>query len=98
MMNNNISIVILTYNEELHIKRCLENLSNLTSKIYIIDCFSTDKTIDIAKSFGATILQNKWPGNQAEQFNWALDNIDFDTEWILRIDADEYLLPELMMS
>ena len=96
MRFNNISIVILTYNEELHIKRCLNNISKLTSDIYIIDCFSTDKTVDIAKSFNAKVIQHSWPGNQAEQFNWALDNINIETEWILRIDADEYLLPELI--
>ena len=91
-----LTVIVLTYNEELHIRRCLENIKQYASKIYVIDSFSTDKTVDICKELGAIVLQNKWPGNQAEQFNWALDNINIATEWILRLDADEYLLPELI--
>ena len=91
-----ISAIILTFNEEMHIKRCLENVNQFAKKVYVIDSYSTDDTVAIAESMGATVVQNKWPGNQAEQFNWALQNIEIDTEWILRLDADEYLLPELV--
>lgn len=91
-----ITAIILTYNEELHIRRCLENVNQFAKKVYIIDSFSTDNTVAIAKEMGATVVQHKWPGNQAEQFNWALQNIKVDTEWIFRLDADEYLLPELI--
>ena len=91
-----ISVIILTYNEELHIKRCIENIKNIASKIFVIDSNSTDNTATIAESLGATVIQHKWPGNQAEQFNWALENVDIKTEWVLRLDADEYLLPELI--
>ena len=91
-----ISVIILTYNEEIHIKRCLDRISPHVKKVFIIDSFSTDRTVEICKDLGAVVLQNKWPGNQAEQFNWALDNINIETKWILRLDADEYLLPELI--
>lgn len=91
-----ITTIILTYNEEIHIRRCLENVRQFSSKVYVIDCFSTDKTVEIAGEEGAEVIEHKWPGNQAEQFNWALDNIPIQTKWILRIDADEYLLPELI--
>ncbi len=91
-----LSVIILTYNEELHVRRCLENVKQLTDKIYIIDCFSTDRTAEIAKEFDVEVIQHQWPGNQAEQFNWALENIGISSEWILRLDADEYLLPELI--
>lgn len=91
-----ISVIILTYNEELHIKRCIENIKNIASKIFVIDSNSTDNTATIAESLGATVIRHKWPGNQAEQFNWALENVDIKTEWVLRLDADEYLLPELI--
>ncbi len=91
-----LTVIVLTYNEELHIRRCIENIKQYASKIYVIDSFSTDKTVDICKELGAIVLQNKWPGNQAEQFNWAIDNINIETEWVLRLDADEYLLPELI--
>lgn len=91
-----ISVIILTYNEEIHIRRCLENVNQFASKVFVVDCFSTDRTVEIAESLGATVVQHTWPGNQAEQFNWALVHLQIDTEWILRLDADEYLLPELI--
>ena len=61
-----------------------------------MDCFSIDRTAQIAKELGAEVIEHEWPGNQAEQFNWALDNLPITTEWILRLDADEYLLPGLI--
>lgn len=91
-----ISVIILTYNEELHIRRCIENVKQFAKTIYVIDSLSTDNTVSIAESMGAIVVPHKWPGNQAAQFNWALENIEVDTEWILRLDADEYLLPELI--
>lgn len=91
-----LSVIILTYNEELHIRRCLENVLPFAKKVFVVDCFSTDKTKEIALGLGAEVVEHAWPGNQAEQFNWALDNLPISTEWVLRLDADEYLLPELV--
>lgn len=91
-----LSVIILTYNEEIHIRRCLENVKPIAKKIFVVGSFSTDKTKEIALSLGAEVVEHAWPGNQAEQFNWALDNLPISTEWILRLDADEYLLPELV--
>lgn len=96
-MNNSsadISAIVLTYNEEIHIRRCIDNLLQLTDQIFIIDSFSTDKTVEIAKEMGATVLQHKWENNYAKQFNWALSNCSIKTKWVLRLDADEYLYPE----
>jgi glycosyltransferase involved in cell wall biosynthesis len=91
-----LSVIILTYNEEKHINRCINKLSGIAKDIYIVDCFSSDQTVDIASELKAKVFNNKWPGNQAAQFNWALKNLPIKTEWVLRIDADEYLLPELV--
>lgn len=92
-----LTVVILTKNEELHIGRCLDRLEPLGARrIVVVDCFSTDKTREIARMSGAEVVEHEWPGNQAAQFNWALDNLAITTEWILRLDADEYLLPELI--
>lgn len=91
-----LSVIILTYNEEIHIRRCLENVLPFAKKVFVVDCFSTDKTKEIALRLGAEVVEHAWPGNQAEQFNWALDNLPISTEWVLRLDADEYLLPELV--
>ena len=92
-----LSVIILTYNEEIHIRRCLENITPIVKDIFIIDSFSTDKTLDIAKEYPQVqILQNKWENNYAKQFNWGLTNAPIRTQWVLRLDADEYLLPELV--
>ena len=96
-MKLDITAIILTYNEELHIRRCLENVCPIVKKVYVIDSPSTDNTVAICNEFdNVEVVVHKYPGNQAEQFNWALDNVKIDTEWILRLDADEYLLPELV--
>ena len=91
-----ITGIILTYNEEIHIRRCMENVNQFAKKVYIVDCFSTDRTVEIARKLGAEVVEHEWPGNQAEQFNWALDTLEINTGWILRLDADEYLLPGLI--
>lgn len=94
-MNNKISVLILTFNEEKHIKRCIESLSPITKNIFIIDSFSTDATVDVAESLGAKVYQNAWPGNHAKQFQWGLDNSPIETEWVMKMDADEFILPKL---
>jgi len=92
-----ITTIILTYNEEIHIKRCLENVCIFSKKVYVVDSPSTDRTVEICGAFpNVEVVVHKYPGNQAEQFNWALDNLKVDTEWVLRVDADEYLTPELI--
>lgn len=91
-----LTVIILTKNEELHIARCLENIQSISQKIFIIDSHSNDATQNIANAYGAEVIEHTWPGNQAAQFNWAIDNLDIQSEWILRIDADEYLLPDLI--
>lgn len=91
-----LSVIILTKDEELHITRCLEKIDPVAKNIFIIDSFSTDKTLEIAKQNPKVqILQNKWV-NYATQFNWALNNAPIDTKWVLRLDADEYLTDELI--
>ena len=92
-----LSVIILTGNEELHIRRCLENVCDLAKDVFVIDCLSKDKTVAIAKEFeNVTVLEHPWPATlYAGQFNWALENAPIKTKWVLRLDADEYLLPEL---
>lgn len=93
-MKNDLSVLILTYNEEKHISRCIKSLQLFAKDIYIVDSFSSDKTVEIARSMGAKVYQNKWI-NYAVQYQWGLDNCPIDTEWVMRMDADEYVLPEL---
>ena len=97
MKKLDITTIILTYNEEVHIRRCLENVCPFSKRVLVIDSPSTDRTVEICAEFdNVEVVVHKYPGNQAEQFNWAIDNIAIDTEWMLRLDADEYLMPELI--
>lgn len=93
-MNLPISVIILTYNEEQNIRHCLESIRGLVNDIFIVDSYSTDKTLEIAKKYTDKIYQHAFK-TQAEQFNWALDNVPLKTEWIMRLDADEMVMPEL---
>ncbi len=90
-----ISVIILTYNEEIHIRRCLENVRKFARQAFVVDSFSTDNTTSIAKEFGAVVVQHKFE-NYARQFNWALQNLPIETEWVVRLDADEYFSDELI--
>lgn len=96
-MQTLISALVLTYNEEMHLERCLQSLQKINAKIFIIDSFSTDRTEEIAKKYNATFLQNKFI-NHANQINWGLEHCDFTTDWVIRVDADEYLSHELINS
>lgn len=91
-----LTVIILTKDEAMHIGRCIDNVNKVAKKVFVVDCHSTDGTQQIARDLGAEVIEHDWPGNQAAQFNWALDNLPIDTEWILRLDADEYLTDELV--
>ena len=94
-MKQDLSVIILTLNEEKHIERCIKSLQSFAKNIFIIDSYSTDKTVEIAEKLGAKVYKNRWPGNHAKQFQWGLDNCPIDTKWAMKMDADEYVLPEL---
>lgn len=95
-MKKNIDTLILTYNEHLHIRRAIENAKKISNNVFVLDSFSTDDTVEIAEECGAIVLQNPWHSNYADQLNWGLKNFKFSSEWILRLDADEYLTDELI--
>lgn len=90
-----LSVLILSFNEEQHIARCINSLLPIAKDIFMVDSYSSDKTVEIAKALGAKVYQNKWPGNHAKQFQWGLNNCPIETEWIMKMDSDEYVLPEL---
>ena len=90
-----IDIIILVGQERLHIRRCLERLRDLNPRsIFVVESQPSDGTHEIAVEMGATTVFHEYPGNQAAQFQWALDNLPIDAKWILRLDADEYLTDE----
>jgi glycosyltransferase involved in cell wall biosynthesis len=86
--------IVLTLNEAQHLPRCLASLEGVVDQVLVADSFSTDDTIRIAQSHGARVVQHPFV-TQAIQFNWALTQLDANTDWVLRVDADEYLTPDL---
>lgn len=94
MHHNSIAALILTYNEEKHITRCINSLKDVCEEIFVIDSFSKDKTVEISKILGAKVYQHPFE-NQARQFNWAIKNCPITSDWIWRVDADEYIEPAL---
>jgi len=94
-LKQDITIIILTFNEELHIRRAIESASRIANDVIVVDSYSTDQTINIALELNARVLQHPFV-NQAQQFQWAMDNGGITTGWTMRLDADEYLTDELI--
>jgi len=89
-----VTVIVLTYNEEQNLANCLRSVADWASEIFVVDSGSTDRTLGIARQYTDQIIVHEFV-NQAQQFNWALDKLPIRSEWVLRLDADEYLLPEL---
>lgn len=89
-----VTVVVLTKNEETNLVDCLRSLEGFAKRVVVVDSFSTDRTLEVARNWGADVYQHKFE-NYARQFNWALDNTNIDTKWTFRLDADERLTPEL---
>lgn len=92
--SNKLAIIILTYNEEANIGQALDSLSGWANEIFILDSQSVDRTLNIASQYKCHITQNKFE-NYAKQRNFALDNLPITSEWVLFLDADEWLSDEL---
>lgn len=90
MIKNSIAAIILTKNEEKHIARCINSLKGICNEIFVIDSLSTDRTCEIAEELGAKVYKNPWK-NYATQFNYGVYQCPIQSEWIWRIDADEFL-------
>lgn len=89
-----LTVLVLTLNEELHIRRCIESVLDVASRIVLIDSGSSDRTCEIAKSMGAEVFLNPFV-THAKQINWGLDHAGIVTQWVMKLDADEYLTPKL---
>ena len=87
-----IAVIILVGQDNVHIGRCLDRLAALDPRqVFVVESQPADGTGDIARQKGATTVFHQWPGIQSIQFNWAIDNLPIEAEWILRLDVDEYL-------
>lgn len=83
-----ITVVILTLNEARHIERALRSVAPFADRCVVVDSGSADDTAARARALGAEVLTHPFV-NQARQFNWALDQLPKDTDWVFRLDADE---------
>lgn len=89
-----ISVVVPTFNEQLNLVDCLASVCGWARDVIVLDSYSTDKTLEIAQRFGARVIQHAWEG-PARQFNWALENVDFRSEWVMILAADERVPADL---
>jgi len=90
-----VSVIVPVRNEARNLPLCLESLAAV-GEIYVIDSQSTDDTVSIAQSRGAKVVQFHYAGGWPKKRQWAMDTLPFAYDWILLLDADEVLTPELV--
>ena len=83
-----LSVLIPTRREERNIERCLRSL-DWAAQVYVVDSHSTDRTAEIARAMGASVIPFRWDGHGPRKKNWALENLPWAHEWVLVVDADE---------
>jgi hypothetical protein len=89
-----ISVIVAARNEEKNLPRCLKALHNV-GEVYVIDSNSTDATLEIARTLGAKVVQFHYQGGWPKKRQWAMENLPLAFDWILLVDADEAMTPEL---
>lgn len=87
-MKCDLTVIILTKNEEINIKDCIDSIKEIAKRIIVVDSYSEDKTIQIAKKMKAEVYQHVFE-THARQFMYALEIANIDTKWVLKLDADE---------
>lgn len=93
-MKSDLTVVILTMNEEKNIVNCINSVKDIANRIVVVDSGSSDSTINLARDLGAEVYHHEFE-NYARQFNWGLDCTNISTKWVLRLDADEVITSEL---
>src|SRR5262245_7195844 len=89
-----ITAVLLTHNEEKNIAQCLESIAALP-QVIVVDSGSTDRTLEICRAYGAKLVHHPY-STHATQWQWSLQNVAFETPWILALDADFVVTPSLL--
>jgi glycosyltransferase involved in cell wall biosynthesis len=90
-----ISVFILTFEERIHVERCIRSVLPIASEVFVVDSGSRDGTVELARGLGAKVFEHAWENNHARQTNWAIDNLPIQGDWVMRVDADEIVTPEL---
>ena len=88
----NVTVVVPVKNESINLRKCISLLNDL-GPVVVVDSFSTDDTQQVAKAMGAELLNFNWNGKFPKKRNWTLRTYDFKTEWVLFLDADEFVTP-----
>lgn len=83
-----VTAIVMTYNERRNLRACLESLAHRVQQIIVLDSFSNDETLDIAREFTQFVYQHEFV-NQAKQYIWGMENCEIHHEWVVRVDADE---------
>jgi glycosyltransferase involved in cell wall biosynthesis len=89
-----VSVVVLTKNEERNLRPCLDSVARF-AQVFVVDSGSVDQTCAIAENHRATVVQFQWDGGYPKKKQWALENLPFVHEWVIFVDADERVTPEL---
>ena len=89
-----VSVIVPVKNEAENLRRCLPALQ-WADEVFVVDSHSSDRTAEVAAGFGATVVQFDFNGTYPKKKNWALDNLPFRNDWVLIVDADEVVTPEL---
>src|SRR5919202_6910494 len=88
-----LSVLVPTLDEELNLPACLDSVA-WADEVFVVDSFSSDGTLEIARQCGANVVQRTFE-SYSRQKNWALETLPFRNEWVLILDADERVTPEL---
>jgi glycosyltransferase involved in cell wall biosynthesis len=89
-----VSVLIPAKNEEANLPACLESVAR-ADEVFVVDSKSSDRSVEIAESLGATVVQFDFNGRWPKKKNWSLENLPFRNEWVLIVDCDERITPEL---
>ncbi len=92
-----VSVIVPVRNEAQNIRRCLESVRGV-GEVYVVDSQSTDGTMEIAQSFGAQVVQFQYSGGWPKKRQWALEELPLSFNWVLLLDADESLTPDLIFE
>jgi glycosyltransferase involved in cell wall biosynthesis len=89
-----VSVLIPALNEELNLPACLESVAR-ADEVFVVDSQSSDRSVEISQDLGANVVQFHFNGRWPKKKNWSLENLPFRNEWVLIVDCDERITPEL---
>lgn len=89
-----VSVIVMTKNEERNIQKCLHSVKKF-NEVFVVDSASEDKTCELAAEMGAIVVPFDWNGKYPKKKQWCLENLPFSNDWVLYVDADEEVYPEL---